>query len=124
VADAWHLESESYDLASTTYILRSNGDTGRLLAGGSPEPGDPVGTDSSFKPLTHLVDDGVSQYPRMELGGTYAGGGTGEFFEGYIAEMVVYDRALTLDEKYMLEGYFCRKYGLTFAQNYDTPWRP
>ena len=42
---------------------------------------------------------------------TFDGAPTGAFFAGDLAELVVFDRALSADEQTQLERYFAQRYG-------------
>lgn len=47
---------------------------------------------------------------------TYIGGNPSAFFDGYIAEIIVFDRKLNFGERKQVEGYLAGKYGLSIGE--------
>lgn len=79
------------------------GQTGALYVSGAIVAGSPV------MPLARTK-------VRWGLGGSPAGGGA-SLFGGRIAEVLVYNRALTQSERWAVEAYLATKYGITVTQS-------
>lgn len=68
------------------------------------------GQDEGNRKLTSAISYGTSS-PPVEIGGSPAS--TNQWYKGDIAEILVYDRTLTFQERITIENYLGGKYGVT-----------
>ena len=68
--------------------------------------------DSSSISLSKITSDEITEYYNMTVGYVAKGGNSTRFFQGYIGEIIIYDRSLTTSEQQSVEQYLSQKWGI------------